>query len=428
MHRHATLIALGLILAAAAAIASLPAQRAGALPAQGASPCTTERAMTAAPEAVAVGETVAVSMSARTACPAGEVGPLHIVLVIQASASMGVDSETGVHPRRDVQAALGPWLDRLKLAERPWIKVGIVEYNDAPRRLCELTNDLEDLQDCLGDLRASGLPYFNTGLKEGYNTLKRSRPREDQRAGLREVLVFVGDGTNEYIDPRTPRPPLAAAPLQGGCEPVKEEADTIKSESPDLLLAGICVGGCDSLCMRQVATSTGFVFELSRFDRFEAVIDRQIDQLTGAPLKQVTVTHVLPEAFSLVADSAVPAPVSTDDGRLVWELRGAGASDVAIAFELEALAEGEQAVCETATGDVLDARDRTATFAFDCPTVAVEPGEAPTATATEPVEPSTATPSPTGVPTTPIVPSATPDGGGEPTVYLPAAFDRAELP
>lgn len=422
MHRHAMFLALGLILAAAAAAAGLPAPRAGARPDQAASPCTTEHAMAAAPEGVTVGETVAVTATARTTCPAGDVGPLHIVLVIQASESMGVDSETGIHPRRDVQAALGPWLDRLRLAERPWIKVGIVEYNDAPRRLCELTNDTEDLQDCLGSLRATGLPYFNTGLKEGYNTLKRGRPREDQRAGLREVLVFVGDGTNDYIDPRTPRAQQAAAPLQGGCEPVKEEADTIKAESPDLLLAGICIGGCDTLCMRQVATSTGFVFELARFDRFESTIDRQIDQIAGSPLKQVTVTHVLPEAFALVPDSAVPAPSSADDGRLVWELRGAGAADVAISFELEALGAGEHAVCAEATGEVLDAQDRTAAFAFDCPTIAVAPGEAPTATATAVVDPPTATPSPTGAPSaTPTVPAP----GGEPTIYLPASVNAS---
>lgn len=423
MPRHALNLALGLIIAAAAA-AAINAAGAGAHPAQDASPCTTERAMSAAPPGVTVGETVAVSLTAVTGCPADDVGPLHIVLVIQASASMGNDSETGIHPRRDIQAAVGPWLDRLKLAERPWIKVGIVEFNDSPNRLCELSNDTEAVKGCLGKLRATGLAYFNTGIKEGYNTLKRGRPPAAQRAGLREILVVIGDGTNDYIDPRTPRPPLAAAPLQGGgCEPVKAEADAIKAESPDALIVGICAGGCDSLCMRQVATSTGFVFELARFDRFESVIDRQIDQLTGAPLKQITVTHVLPEAFGLVADSAIPAPVSTDGGRLVWEFHGASADDIAIAFELFALADGSHAVCQTSTGDLVDAKDRTASFDFDCPTIAVEPGEAPptaTATATAEAEPATSTPSPSH---TPATPGATPAAA----IYLPAAVSQAGL-
>jgi len=430
MPRHATFLATGPILAAAALAAGLSAPLAGALPAQDTSPCTTEHAMTASPDGVTVGDTVAVSLTATTGCPAGDVGPLHIVLVIQASASMGNDTETGIHPRRDIQAAVRPWLDRLQLAQRPWIKVGIVEFNDTPNRLCALTNDTSALQSCLGALRATGLAYFNTGLKEGYSTLKRGRPPEAQRGALRELLVVIGDGTNDYIDPRTPQPPLAA-PLQGGgCEPVKEEADAIKAESPDAVLIGICAGGCDTLCMRQVATSTGFVFELARFERFEAVVDRQIEQLQGAPLKQVTITHTLPEAFALVPDSAVPAPVSTDDGQLVWELRGASAGSLAIAFELEALTEGSHAVCESATGELIDARDRTATFTFDCPTIAVEPGEGPTptATGTEAVDPPTETPSPTRTATTPAPPtSPTPGQTPAATIYLPAAVSGAEL-
>ena len=74
----------------------------------------------------------------------------------------------------------------------------------------------------------------------------------------------------------------------------------------------------------------------------------------------------------------------------------------------------------------MDAGGSTGSFAFDCPSVEVDPGEAPTETAPPPTatatEPAPVTPTPTDEP----APTDTPETGDEPTIYLPATLKNAE--
>lgn len=396
--------------------------------AQGESACQTEAALAVPDGPFVVGESFALTATARTSCPETEIGPLHISMLIQASEEMALDPDTGEHLRAEAQAAALELIEGLELEARPWIRVGIVEYNDSVNRLCALTNDVAELEECLDDLKARGDPFLAGAINEAYNVLKRGRPRGDENPNLREIIVLVGDGTNDYVDPRTPRASSALAPRQAGCDAVVEEVQEMLDESPDILIASICIGGCDQLCLRRICSSPSLIVNADTVSRLSQWLDRLIADMIGAqpPLQRLTVTMPLGPGMAYVDGSARPDPLSFEDGTLTWELQGAAASEAEILLELRPEQDGAQAVCAGATGEILDAGGSTGSFAFDCPSVDVEPGEAPTETPPPPTatatEPAPVTPTPTDEP----APTDTPETGDEPTIYLPATLKNAE--
>lgn len=436
--RRALVLATALLALAASSAAWLglassaaPAPSA-ARPQQGESACTTEAGLALPGGPFAVGEAFPLTATARTSCPDAQVGPLHISLLIQASEEMARDPDTGEHLREDARNAAMELIEGLDLPGRPWIQVGITEYNDAVNGLCALTNDVEELEDCLGDLKASGDPHLSGAIQEAYNVLKRGRPRGDENPNLREMIVLVGDGTNDFVEPgRTPRAVTDPyVPTQAGCDAVVEEVQEVLDESPEMLIAAICVGGCDQLCLRQICSSPSLIVGTDTVARLSQWLDRLIaDMISAAPtLQRLTLTLPLGPGMGYVEGSALPDPLSFEDGTLTWELQGAPAADVEILLELRPSEAGAQAVCEGAGGEIVDAGGATGSFAIDCPSVDVAPGEAPTETPEPATETPTATepaPGETPTPTEPV-PTATDEPGGGPTIYLPAAMKNAE--
>jgi len=349
--------------------------------------CTVQASMSAEAAEVAAGADVGLTMNVDADCPEGNYGPLHIVLLIQASKEMANDPDAMSNPREEVRKAASDLLDRLDLANNPWIRVGIVEYNDQPNRLCSLTNDREELDDCLSSLRATGDTRLDAGIEQAGNVLLRGRGPAGP--SLQEWILIFGDGTNDYDDQRPTRSAVqvAAAPAQG-CEPVTEAADELKTERPDLILGVVCLAaGCDRTCMRAIANPTQYIFSTDSLDRsLLTLMERNITQMSrGGPIQEVVITNTLGSAFTYVADSGNPPPDTVTGDTLTWRWGNPDQSSFEASLRVAPTTTGEQAACASAVGTETDRAGGVTSFTFDCPTLTVtgmvEP-PSPTATAT----------------------------------------------
>lgn len=395
---------------------------------QAASPCTVETTTVLEADEVGADETVGITFTAKTTCPAEGIGPLHIAFVMQASSPMARDPDTGEHPQAEMRAAALEIVESLDLEANPWIRVAIVEYSDSANTLCNLTNDPAEIAGCIASVKSSGDTNLVRGIEGGERVLaigRRAAP-----ASLSEVMLIFGDMSNDFGDPRTAIAAAAnmAAPRQAGCDSVVELVDEIKAENPSLLIGTVCVGGCDVTCARRIATSTGYVFNTDRLELLITTLGRIVDSIRGAPVKSLTVDVTLDPTMGFVAESAEPA-ATVEDGRVVWDLRGPSALDAVLRMRLAPLVpDGPAAACAMAEGRLVDGSDRVATFELECPELTVVPSEATATPSPEPTEPATDTPtSETPDPETPEpgeTPSAEPPSG-EPRIYMPIARDGA---
>lgn len=407
------LSALGALVGLGAWTPSSPVSSAPGL--QEASPCTVETSSVLESTEITAIETVGITFTAQTACPADGIGPLNIVFVMQASAPMARDPDTGEHPQAEMKAAALEVVDALDLDANPWVKIGVVEYNASSNQLCALTNNAAEIAGCIGSVRATGETNLVRGVSGGLTVLERGRRAAPP--SLTEVMLIFGDVTNDFSDPRTSVASAdgVAAPRQAGCDPVVEAVDEIKAESPNIVIGTVCVGGCDVGCARRLATSSAYIFNTDRIDTLVTSLGRIMDSIRGAPVKSVTVDVTLSDSMGYVDDSAIPG-ATVEDGHVIWEVRGAGALSAVLRMRLQPLVSGGvAAACESAEGRLVDSADRELTFALECPELTIEEADA---TATPTLEPPTDTPAPD-----PETPEPTETPTAEPRIFMPLSHN-----
>lgn len=385
------------------------------------------------PASALVGVETPLTLTLKAGCPAGTYGPLHIALLVQASEAFARNPDTGEHLRGDVQASIKSLVERLDLPNNPWIKLGLVQYNDRSQRLCDLTNDKEELFDCIGDLAAKGETRLDTAIKEAVNVLKRGRAGAGP--GLREFVVLYSDGVNDYSDPRTTQPLEVAAAMAArrpaqqptaGCDSVVKEVDEAKAENPNLTWSAVCVK-CEIACLRRIATAQQFIGDIGNPDRLYNYYDQLAGAMGVSPLAQLDVTATLGTGFRYVAESGSPTPIEAapDGGRVAWKLLRTRDSE-RVRMKVRGVQAGPAVpLCSALTATYVDNRGGTGTLNIPCPTLALTGGAPPTATA-RPTDPPSATPevqdtpvptaTPTEAPTVP--PTATPLRA----IYLPASY------
>lgn len=403
-----------------------------------ASPCTLAPTFEH-PAAGSAGAEIPLTLTLKAGCPAGAYGPLHIALLVEASASFARNPDTGEYLRGDVQTSIKSLIDRFDLPNNPWIKIGLVQYNDRPQKLCDLTNDKAKIVGCVDDLAAKGETRLDTSIKEAVNILKRGRPGAGP--GLREFVLLFSDGANDYTDPRTSMPPAVAAALAArnpaqqptaGCDSVVKETDAAKTENPDLIWATICVK-CELSCLRRIATSQQYMGDLTNPDRLYTYLDRTADQMGASPLAQLDVTTTLGAGVTYVPESAGPPPaaVAPDNDKVSWKLLRTRDSE-RIRWSVRAAAPGaEVALCASLTATFIDNRAGTGTLNIDCPTIRVTGGSPPTNTP-RPTDPPSSTPEvsetpvPSAVPTD--RPTATATTSSRHDIYLPVSDRQWTMP
>lgn len=391
----AVLFSLGLALAplsptAAAPQAAAPQQRGEE------STCVPESNKVAYPNVLLLGEETDLTLTVRALC-APEAFPLHVVLVLDASGSMAGQKNA------DLKNAVKRMVRELNLDERPLIQMGIVEFNNIAKTLCQLTNDSGRLNSCANKVSANGGTSIDQGIREGLKVLSRGRPRGGG-SDVREIMVVLSDGGNN-----------------AGCQPVIQAANQAKGQK--VLIMSVCVGSdCDAACMRQVASSNRYFFQVNDSGAIVQAFIRIAEEVLNINLKRMTVTDILPPNMQLVADSVDPAPDKGDPASgLTWVTSYVPKDGITITFRVRPLETGYHPTNVQAVGQLVDNQNRSRDFTFPLPFVTVlQPF--PLATPSEPPPTPTITPSPTPtntvvVPPTPT-PTATPTRVPDP-IYLP---------
>jgi hypothetical protein len=264
-----------------------------------------------------------------------------------------------------------------------------VTYTASGHTLCTLTNDAERVRACLRQPGGSVGSAIDAGIDEGLRVLVLGRPREPAPS-LREVLVVY-----------------AALGNAAGCSPVIIAANRAKSQK--VLVVSNCAGAsCDSACMRQVASSARYFYDVTNGGRG---LNPSRD-LAPATVRRLTIVDRLPSDMAYVADSAQPAPDKGDPvSGLVWQMNYVPADGVTITFRVRPLELGRRPTNLEASGEVEDSDRAIRSFVFPVPMVDVV------------AEPTGDTPVPSTTPTASNTPNPCASGWGPACTTTPTRTD-----
>lgn len=367
---------------------------------QAESSCVADGQKVANPKVLLLGETTSITLTVKAIC-AGEQLPLHIVLVLDASGSMAGD------PNRQMKDAAKKLIERLNMRDNPGTQVGVVEFNGAARALCQLTNTEGQAKGCVSRVGANGGTNIGAGIREGLKVLLAGRRKAQDPKSLNEVMVVLSDGANNT-----------------GCGDVLDAARQAKSQG--VLMISVCVGsGCDTQCMRQVASSARYFFEVDNASGLIQVFERIRKDLLNITLRKLVVIDKLPSNMEFIPGSDVPpAEVSASQDELKWEQNYIPKDGITLTFQVRPKQVGFWPTNVEALGTFWDNQNRTGTVTFPVPFVTVlQPFMMPTPTDPPPPPPSpTPTNTPTNTPTPTITPHVTPTNTPTPTpkpIYLP---------
>ncbi len=337
-----------------------------------------------APERAYLHQAMPITLTFEALC-VGITYELHAVLVMDGSVSMEGKKS------RDMKEAATEFVKDLKLDDNPETRLGVVDFNTRGRTLTWLTNDEVRVIGGIRRVQAQGDKVIAAGIGEGLKVLMRGR--SGRKYGDHEVMLVFTDGL-----------------IDGNCRDELAAANQAKSQG--VLMITICVGSeCDDRCLRQMASSPRYYFQLEQMGQIRLVFQSIRDELTNIVAKRVTVTEKLPANMRLVPDSVDPEPtaISPDGRELTWQTNFVPKDGVTYALQVEPQELGSHPTNEEAIADFLNNLNWHATAVFPVPTVlviappTVTPTSTPTATAT-----ATATQSPT--------PTAT---AGTTGLYLP---------
>lgn len=281
-------------------------------------PCVVAGTRSVEPTTLLLGETVGVTMTVTAQC-AGPIEPLHIAVVIEASAAMA--GELG----RDVRAAAAQFIERLDLPTNPASRVAVIGFDDRVRVKCALFNDRGRVMRCLHRIGAHGNARWDIALDEARRQLLSGRGDYKSPDVIREVVV------------------LFAARPNGGCARPSREATRLKGDG--VLLITVCVGAdCDTPCLRTVATSPRHHFEWWQRAHLGRVLDTIRRSFQYILLKSLTITDQLPNAIRIMSDTAQPAPNDIDValGRIGWSQTHVPREGVTITYRARTVETGSQ--------------------------------------------------------------------------------------
>jgi uncharacterized protein YegL len=314
-------------------------------------------------------------LTAAIACT--ESPSLHVVLVLDRSASMAGDRIEGV---KEAGWAL---IDLLDLAADPETRVGVVEFYATARTVCELTNDRGRAVACVADVAAGGSgTKLDLALEEGLKVLRRGRSSASDRDSIREVMVLVADD-----------------PDSSGCSPAVHAAGAVKGQQ--VLLSTVSLGpDADKACLLKMATDPGDYFEARQADHLTGVFQRIHAGIADIVASRLVITDVVPANMIYVPGN----PSDTWDPtlrQLSWTTSPVGRQGVTHTFKVWPQDVGLWPTNVNAEAVFVDLVNAEGRFTFNVPDVTVWHG-----TAT-----SSATPPPSATPTGP------PPRGGQ--LFLP---------
>lgn len=246
--------------------------------------------------------------------PTGPLGS-HTMIVADMSGSMTDAAPT-------LRSALHDLVGGLPLGDDPSTRVGLVSFNQAARLLAPLSGDRRLVDGAIDALAASGGTCIDCGMKVGQIALAEGGPAP----GVKDLVVFT-DGANS-----------------GGCPPLVEVADQLKAA--DVTVHAVCLvpGGCDTACMRAVA-SPGHYLEAPRVDAIGAAFRSIGDVLrSDRRLDAVRLRLLLAPGLRLIPDAFDLAPAFLASAREgVWSIRPWPRGGFSLHGEVEAVADADPA-------------------------------------------------------------------------------------
>lgn len=360
------------------------------------SPCTVVVSKTAGPDPVLLGRSVAVTLTARAACPPA---PLHVVFALDESASSAAYSGT-INVSNQATRMVGS----LDMARHTGVRGAAVTFNTKARTQCPLTDNETRLLGGLRQLLATGDTAIQVGIERARRVLQEGRAEVDGGT-LAEVIVVVSDGIN-----------------MGGCDAAVRASRMAQTDG--IRVMAIAIHPSDptgASCMRRIASSPGDYFpeDAAGIGRALPPIRDRYPRLIEA----LSIEDNLSPAVEYVGGSACPAPLEGPTGpALAWRFGDDAAGLVTASLRVRALAVGRIATNAGATGVLTDVVGRRLEFSFPVPWIEVV---APaTAELPPPEQPTTSAPTarpPTGEPTE-AVPTA------EPTTQRPSRRNACYLP
>lgn len=286
--------------------------------------CNVEVDQTISPAVVLLGETIDVRLILRPFCGQSTGRPLHVVLVIDTSASMQGQ------PIMQAKAAARGFIDELDLAAHPDTKVGIVSFNNNAKTVCSLTNQNGALTGCLNSL--GNAPTGGTDIAAGLSRAAQMLQKRGRTIPLPlTAVLLLSDGTN-----------------QAGCGPVESEAGRLKRDGA--LLGTVCIGeDCDRICLRKIASQPRFALFVPDPGQLAAAFTRLRRDLVDVVLEDATISQLLPLDLVLVGVGAPgePDPFVNSDPEagqsLRWKVPFVARDGLTLTYRVRPTRLGEQA-------------------------------------------------------------------------------------
>lgn len=356
------------------------------------SPCWITTTKSASPHAVLLGDTVSVTLVTRHLCP-GERPPMHVVLVLDGSASMA-----GA-PRQRMRTAALEVLRFLDIESYPRTSVGVVSFGSgAAAQLCRMGSTEAQLRTCIERVGAEGTATAAPGLREAARMLAQAM-REPGSEADEVVVVFSAGALDD-------------------CGEVVAAARTAKGRGAEI--AAVCVGdGCAASCLRDVASSPARYLSDRPSQPLLAFLGDVRDRLRNVNIARLELRDELGPDVEFVPASASPRQSEPDlpTTWLAWTLLAEIDRVITVTYRVRPTRTGQVPANTRATGHLVDTadRDRSWTFPPAWVTVLGAPSAPPAATASAT---PTGTPRPSETPTA----TATATAPRLETLYLPYAL------
>ncbi len=283
-----------------------------------------------------------------------EVYPLHVVLVLDQTSAL--DRRT----QPLVLTAARNLAQGILAQSNSYDQVGVVGYSDLVRSTCGLTSDADALGRCirgLDRLRRGGGGRLRTtplagGIQEAMSLLRRGRqlpPSWDTR----EIMIIFTNGAAD-----------------GDCREALRAVDKVKGQT--VLVASVCLDSqCDAACVRQLASSNRYFFQINDAGALLQMFYRISDCRLLISLKRLTLFYQPASELRYEPASAEPEPDEIDaDGRLSWVMDYVPLDGVTVTLQLATSVPGRWSLAQEAGGTWVDNGNRPGTFVV--PAVEVE--------------------------------------------------------
>ena len=307
---------------------------------------------------------------------------------------------------------------RMKLGDHPFMKVGVIEFNNRAQLRADLTNRESRVISGINTVRTDGGTSIETGIELGRRVLTTARDDLDVgEENIREFMIVISDGGNN-----------------SGCGPVLAAANLAKGQGIEMF--SVCIGtDCADACMRQVA-STPANYSWAEHSNELSVILEKFRQKAYEPtkLRDLHIVETLPENMRFVPGSAMSEPsgleFSEEDSVLTWESRLPPDIGITVTYQIEPLQAGLHPSSRESLVRFWDDQRGEGALTLESPAVlALDPVHVssatptPTSTATPTITPL---PTETPLPTATLTPTATATGVPVP-IYLPVAlYERCD--